>query len=141
MKKLVFLTMMFGFMVVFSGSASAQLKAVVVNVNGSGGLKPKVGERVVAASHDPQSDAPEIGVKKGQRVCMVGIFNGGQQASVLFNLDCSKAGKWRDDFKIAKVENPKNLDIIKGDKVNIDGNKFTLTFMRGNTQTIKITYK
>lgn len=128
-------------MMVFSGSASAQLKGVVVNVNGSGGLKPKVGERIVAASHVPQSDSPEIGIKKGQKVCLIGIFNGGQQASVLVSLDCTKAMKWRDDFKISKVENAKNVDIIKGDKVAIDGKNLTLTFTRGNNQTIKLTWK
>lgn len=126
-------------MMVFSGSVSAQ-KGVVINVNGSGGLKPKVGEKVLAQVHTPASDNSEYGIKSGKKICMLVIFNGGQRASVLVNLDCS-ALKGQNTFKVAKVENPKNLNLIKDDKVMLDQATKTLTITRHNKEIMKVSFQ
>lgn len=140
MKKLMFLTMVFGFFMVLSGSASAQ-QGVVIGATGSQKLKPKVGEKVTFAVHTPASARPEVGIKSGQKVCLVSIFNGGQQSDVLMNMDCTAKKGVRNIYKIVTVENPKNLDIILSDKVTLDVAKLTISFTRQNKETVKITFK
>ena len=139
MKKLMFLTMVFGLMVVFSGNASAQ-QGVVIGATGSQKLKPTVGEKVAFAVHTPRSDRPEVGIKSGQKVCLVSIFNGGQQSDVLMNMDCTAKNGVRNIAKIVTVENPKNLDIILSDKATLDQAAKTISFARGK-ETIKITFQ
>lgn len=135
----MFLTIMLGLMFVFSGSASAQ-KGVVIGATGSQKLKPKVGEKLTAAVHTPASDRPEVGIKSGQKVCLISVFNGGQQADVLINMECAAMKGNKNTYKISGVENPKNLDIILNDKATLDQANKTITFTRGK-EAIKIAFQ
>lgn len=141
MKKLVFLTMMFGLIMVLSGSVSAQVTGKVNNIDGSGKLKPVVGDNAIALLVKPTLDSPAFGVKKGQSYCALVIKRGqGQAVSAFLNMDCSKRTALRNDVKIVKVENPSNADIIIGDNVKIDEAAKTITFSRGKI-SIKLTYQ
>ncbi len=141
MKNLLSAMGLFGLMVVFSGSAFAQ-KGVVVNVNGSGGLKPTMGRNIAFQVHKPASDAPEIGVKSGTKVCLLTIRKGGQQATVLMNMNCADNAILQRPKPMTKVENPKNVDVIKGDKVDVDQGAKTISVSCGNNPAplVKIMY-
>lgn len=141
MKNMLSAMALFGVMVASSGSAFAQ-KGIVVDVDGSGGLKPTVGQNIAFQVHTPQSDAPEIGVKKGTNVCLLTVRNGGQQATVLMNMNCAGKPNLQRPNRMTKVENPKNVDVIKGDKVDVDLGAKTISVSRGNNPAtlVKITF-
>lgn len=144
-KKLMFLTMIFGLMVVFSGSASAQdiiLKAGVNNVDGSGKFKPLVGDRLNLGMTKQTTPNPDFGLKPGDRACSMRIAHGkGQSAYAFVYLDCSKAPNFSSTSNVSKVENPKNDDIFIGDKLDLNVTKKMITVTRGGRQTMKLYYK
>ena len=92
--------------------------------------------------HKPTSDAPEIGVKAGTNVCLLTIRDGGQQATVLMNRDCAGSPLLQRARSMTKVENPKNVDVIKGDNVDVDLGAKTISVSRGSNPAalVKIMY-
>ena len=104
MKKIMFFTMLLGLMFVFSSTASAQ--GVVFKINGSGKMRPLVGEKITFTVHTLNADVPELGLKKGVNVCLIGVFSGGQQATIYLKIDCSKTKIGNNIAKITKVDNP-----------------------------------
>ena len=59
---------LFALTVVFGGSPIAQ-KGVAFDVDGSGRLKPTVGQKMQARIHKPRRDNGEIGVRSGTVAC------------------------------------------------------------------------
>lgn len=88
-------------------------------MDGSDGLKPAVGQNIAPA-----------------------IRNGGQQATVLMHRDCAGSALLQRARSMTEVENPKNVDVIKGDKVDVDLWAKTILVSRGNNPAplVKITY-
>ena len=135
MKKLMFLTMIIGLMMVFSGSASAQFKARINNVDGNGKFKPVVGNIVVVAIKKETNPTPGFGLKPGDTSCALGIHQTkGQSANAFFFKDCKKSPLGGARGKILRVENPKNQDIIIGDDLEVVPGKITVS--RGGKQTM-----
>lgn len=138
MKKLMFLMMIFGLMVVFSGSASAQTaKARINNVDGNGKFKPAVGNILIVATKKETDTNREFGLKPGDTSCALGIHQTkGQSANAFFFADCKKSPLGGARGKIIKVENPKNQDIIIGDDLLVNDTNNTITVSRGGKQTM-----
>ena len=137
MKKLMFLTMIFGLMVVFSGSASAQHKARLNNVDGNGKFKPSVGNKMGIGSRKQTDPTPGFNLKPGDIACTLGINQTkGQSANAFFLIDCRKEPIIAATFKLTKVENPQNQDIIIGDDLEVNIAKNTITVSRGGKQTM-----
>ena len=123
MKNLLSAMGLFGLMVVFSGSAFAQ-KGIVVDVDGSGGLKPTAGQSIAFQVHKPTSDVPEIGVKAGAgtNVCLPTIRNGGQQATVLMNRDCAGS---------ELLQRARSMTKVKTRRMSMSSRATKLTLIRG----------
>jgi len=144
MKKVMFLTMLFGLMIVFTGSVSAQ-KGKVIGATGSQKLTPKVGNLVTFNIHQPASDNPSQGIKGGRKYALISIFatpeGKGQQIDLVIDINVMQDMKpgVKTKTKISKLENP-IPDIILGDKVSLDEKKLTLTFSRGNKVFGAITF-
>lgn len=138
MKKIMFFSMLLGLMFVFSSTASAQ--GVVFKINGSGKMRPLVGEKITFTVHTLNADVPELGLKKGVNVCLIGVFSGGQQATIYLKIDCSKTKIGNNIAKITKVDNPVP-EMIKGDIVTLDLPKSAFTISRGNTVFGRTYYK
>ena len=136
MKKLMFLMTIFGLMMVFSGSASAQnAKARINNVDGNGKFKPVVGNILIIAIKKETNPSPGFGLKPGDTSCALGIHQTkGQSANAFFFKDCKKSPLGGVRGKILRVENPKNQDIIIGDDLDLVPGKITVS--RGGKQTM-----
>ena len=85
MKKLMFLTMMFGLMIVLTGSVSAQNKGKGLvygfsDANGGGNGRdsyaPKFGDAVRIAEHTPRNTDAEVGFVSGQKMDIVMFIQG-----------------------------------------------------------------
>lgn len=140
----MFLTMIFGLTLVFSGSVSAQYQGKVVGVTGSGKLTPKTGNLVTGGIHQAASDNAAKGIKGGRKYILITVFASsdgkGQQADVVLDIPVNQKETpgVKSRVKITKLENPIPT-IVPGDKVLFDTKSSTLIFSRDNTVFGKMT--
>jgi hypothetical protein len=145
MKKIVFFTMFFGSLLIFSGSASAQFSGVVWAVNGSGKLTPATGDKISIDIYSPKHSEPAKGLVSGRKYIVVNICNGQCNAmKALINLEATPdqkdpSGNLR-TTKVVKLASPIPV-IMKGDKVALDLGTKTITISRGKTTYGKITFQ
>lgn len=143
--------MMFGLMIAFSGSVSAQsvFEGKVIGATGSQKLKPQAGYLVTLNCHQATSDNAAKGIKSGRKYYLISIFAGptnkGQQIDITLDITADQSQKpgVTSRATIIKLENP-IPEIILGDKVILAGvgsPTGTLTFSRGNKVFGKITIK
>lgn len=138
MKKLMFLTMMFGLMVAFSNSVFAQ-EGKVIGATGSKKLLPKVGSLVTFNVHQAASNEPAKGIQSGRKYFLLSIFAGadnkGQQLDIVIDMNPNQGLKpgVKTKGQIGNV-GASLPEIMIGDKVSLKDNRgsATLTFSRNN---------
>ena len=120
MKKLMFLTMMFGLLMIFSGSASAQ--QTYEFAIGSGSTTPAAGMQFVSALHTRTNS--EKNAPAGTKYLVVKIMKDGKQLTggqMQLTPAQAKAleGRKGDNFTVTKVDNPLPMRPYDGIKLTI----------------------
>lgn len=128
MKKLMFLTMMFGLMMVFSGSVSAQQAIAEIGISiGDGAGTPAAGQQVIFDVHTRRNSEPNA--PSGTKYLAFKFMKDGKQLTGgLMQLTPAQAkaieGTKADKFTITKVENPLPIRKYDGLKVRIFNNNY-----------------
>ncbi len=125
MKKLMFLKMMFGLMMVFSGSAAAQKVDLAVN---SGGGTPTAGQQLLFRIHARAND--EKNAPTGTKYFLLTFVADGKnfataQGQIPAADEKSYSTTFKDVKKISKVENP--IAFRAYDELKLVGGKGFLT--------------
>lgn len=143
MKKLLFLTLAAGLMMAFNAGVSAQRGFIdsVVTKSSSGKLTPVAGEDISLIVAYADRDVPDVGIKKGNKMCVMNVRRGSEFASVYSGAECGSMKFTKPLHKITYVHNPDNAALQKNDRAVIDPATRSISFSRGSSAVLTLFYE
>ena len=143
MKKLLFLTLAAGLMMAFNAGVSAQRGYVnsVVTKSSTGKLTPVAGDEISLIVAYAGQDVPDVGIKKGNKICVMNVRRGTEFAAVFSGAECGTMKFTKPVHKITYVHNPDNAALQKNDKAVIDPATRSISFSRGSNAVLTIFYE
>lgn len=141
MKRLLFLPLVAGVVMALNVGVSAQ-RGVIDYVNSSSGkLTPVAGENISLLVVTADRDNAEVGIKKGNQICVLNVRRGSEWASVYAAAECAAMKFSRQVHKITYVHNPQNAELQQKDKAVIDPATRSISFSRGSNAVLTIFYE
>ncbi|MBK7392826.1 MAG: hypothetical protein IPI64_05920 [Chloracidobacterium sp.] len=141
MKGLLFLTLVAGLMMALNEGVSAQ-RGVIDYVNSSSGkLTPVAGENISLLVVTADRDNAEVGIRKGNQICVLNVRRGSEWASVYAAAECAAMKFSRQLHKITYVHNPQNAELQQKDKAVIDPATRSISFSRGSNAVLTLFYE
>lgn len=143
MKKLLFLAFAAGLMMAFSAGVSAQRGYVnsVVTKSSTGKLTPVAGDEISLINAYAAQDVPDVGIKKGNKICVMNVRRGTEFAAVFSGAECGTMKFTKPVHKITYVHNPENAALQKNDKAVIDPATGSISFSRGSSAVLTLFYE
>lgn len=140
MKRLLFL-LVAGVVMALNVGVSAQ-RGVIDYINSSSGkLTPVAGENISLLVVTADRDNAEVGIKKGNQICVLNVRRGSEWASVYAAAECAAMKFSRQLHKITYVHNPQNAELQQRDKAVIDPATRSISFSRGSNAVLTIFYE
>ncbi len=141
MKRLLFLPLVAGVVMALNVGVSAQ-RGVIDYINSSSGkLTPVAGENISLLVVTADRDNAEVGIKKGNQICVLNVRRGSEWASVYAAAECAAMKFSRQLHKITYVHNPQNAELQQRDKAVIDPATRSISFSRGSNAVLTIFYE
>ncbi|MGB2753164.1 MAG: hypothetical protein WBC19_14000 [Pyrinomonadaceae bacterium] len=141
MKRLLFLPLVAGLMMALNADVSAQ-RGVIDYVNSSSGkLTPVAGENISLLVVTADRDNAEVGIKKGNQICVLNVRRGSEWATVYAAAECAAMKFSRQLHKITYVHNPQNAELQQKDKAVIDPATRSISFSRGSNAVLTLFYE
>jgi hypothetical protein len=143
MKKLLFLPLVVGMLLALNVGVSAQRGYInsVVTKSSSGKLTPVAGDEISLIVAYADRDVPDVGIKKGNKICVMNVRRGTEFASVFSGAECGTMKFTKPVHKITYVHNPDNAALQKNDKAVIDPGTRSISFSRGSSAVLTLFYE
>ena len=126
-----------------SEGVSAQRGVIesVVTKASTGKLTPVAGEDISLLNAYAGRDIPEVGIKKGSKICVLNVRRDQEFAAIHSGTECGALKFTKPMHKITYVHNPDNAELQKYDRAVIDPATRSISFSRGSSAVLTIFYE